>query len=255
MNDKLEKREANGGRVTGTSENGFHLGIPGMPSGTYGLAQLDDYMHLPRRKFPHTPPFSLRIEARVSGQCLPGTWGFGLWNDPFSVGFGAGGMSRLLPVAPNAAWFFYGSGDNHLSLRDDLPGSGFHAKTFRSPLLPSILSLAAVPGLPLLLWPLAARFVRKLSRQVVKEDATLLDVDLKDWHAYQLDWQDDSVTFSVDGEEVFQTNLSPRGRLGLVIWMDNQFFRFDSEGQIGFGFLQTFATQILAVRNINTAVD
>ena len=251
----LEKREVNGGSVNAMPENGFHLRIPAVEGGVYGLAQLDDYMHLPRRKFPHQPPFRLLIEARVSGQNLPGTWGFGLWNDPFALGFGAGGMSRLLPVAPNAAWFFYGSDDNQLSLRNSLPGSGFHVKTYRSPLLPSFLSLAAVPGLPLLLWPAAARLLRKLSRVLVKEDAKLLDVKVKDWHAYQLDWQKDLVSFAVDGKEVFHTDLSPLGRLGLVIWIDNQYFRFDREGRIGFGFLPTTTSQELFVRNVGIGRD
>lgn len=255
MINDLEKREVGGGSVSPTPENGFQLKIPKMDSGTYGLAQLDDYMHLPRHKFPYQPPFRLRLEAQVSGQCLSGTWGFGFWNDPFSMGFGAGGMSRLLPVAPNAAWFFYGSEENHLSLRDDLPGAGFHAKTYRSPLLPSFLSLAAVPGLPLLLWPAAARLLRKLSCKVVQEDAVLLDIDVKDWHSYQLDWQEDLATFTVDGNEVFRTGQSPRGRLGLVIWIDNQYFRFDSGGRIGFGFLSTQHAQALSVRNMGIVTD
>jgi len=250
MINDLEKREVNGGSINAMPENGSHLRIAKMEGGVYGLAQLDDYMHLPRRKFPHQPPFRLEIEARVSGQNLPGTWGFGLWNDPFAVGFGAGGMSRLLPVAPNAAWFFYGSEENQLSLRDGLPGSGFHAKTYRSPLLPSFLSLAALPVLPLLLWPAAARLLRKLARLVVEEDTKSLDVKVKDWHTYQLDWQKDSVTFAVDRKEVFCTGLSPRGRLGLVIWIDNQYFRFDREGRIGFGFLPTTSSQALFVRNV-----
>lgn len=255
MIDDLEKREVNGGRVNAVSDNGFKFMIPKMAPGTYGLAQMDNYMHLPRRKFPHQPPFRLRMEVQVSGQSLPGTWGFGLWNDPFSMGFSAGGMSRLLPVAPNAAWFFYGSSENHLSLRNELPESGFHAKTFRSPLFPALLSLTVVPALPLLLWPRSASLLRKLSRQVVKEDAKLLDLNVEDCHIYQLDWQKDLVIFAVDGKEVFRTDQSPRGRLGLVVWIDNQYFRFDPEGRIGFGYLPTAADQVMSVRNMGIEVD
>lgn len=255
MINDLEKREVNGGSVKDTPENTISLRIPGMASDTYGLAQLDDYMHLPRREFLHQTPFQLMVEARISAKRFPGTWGFGLWNDPFSLGFGASGMARLIPKAPNAAWFFYGSEENHLSLRDDLPGSGFHAKTFRSPLIPSILSLVAVPGLPLLLWPAAARLVRKLSRQLVKEDAKSLDINVEEWHSYQLNWEEDLVTFSVDGNEVFLTDQSPRGRLGLVIWIDNQYFRFDREGRIEFGFLSTDSGQELFVRNMKISSD
>src|SRR3970282_1944339 len=51
-------------------------------SGIYRLAQMDDYNQLGRRNFPHRPPFRLDLHARASQTSSPGTWGFGLWNDP-----------------------------------------------------------------------------------------------------------------------------------------------------------------------------
>ena len=99
----LEKREVNHGQVSGSYSDGFHLTLPEVEKQQYCLAQLDNYMRLSRRQFPYQPPIHLRLEARVSGAELPGTWGFGLWNDPFSLGCITGGVSRLLPVLPNAA--------------------------------------------------------------------------------------------------------------------------------------------------------
>ncbi len=250
MIDDLRARQAGGGRVEALSSERHTLALATTPSGKYALAQLDDYMHLHRGQFPHRPPLSLQIEARVSATDLPGTWGFGFWNDPFSAGFGAGGMRRILPVLPNAAWFFYGSEPNHLSLRNDVPGSGFHAKVFRSPLLPSVLSLLALPTLPFFLWPLTASVLRRFASRFFNEDAVTLETDVTAWHQYQLNWQESSVEFLVDGRSVFNTTIVPRGKLGLVIWIDNQYFKFTPEGKIGMGFLPIHEAQSMDIQNL-----
>ncbi|HNB51355.1 MAG TPA: hypothetical protein PK530_05410, partial [Anaerolineales bacterium] len=102
--------------------------LPGPPH-RYRLAQGDDYYGLPRARFPWHPPVSFHVRARASHTVSPGTWGFGLWNDPMSLslGFGSG---RKLPALPNTAWFFFASPENHLSLRGDLPANGALAGTF-----------------------------------------------------------------------------------------------------------------------------
>lgn len=251
MSINLEKRLANGGRVTGSSDKGYRLTLSALPAGKYALAQVDNYMHLPRRKFPHKPPLRLQIEARVSAHDLPGTWGFGLWNDPFSLGFGGGGMARALPALPDAAWFFYGSQKNHLSLQDNQPGSGFHAKTFRSTQLNPIASLLAIPALPFLFWPAAARLIRRMARRFVKEDAILLSLDVVTWHFYELIWKKDRVVFSINQTVIMETTISPQAQLGLVIWIDNQYFRFDLEGKVRFGFLNVPMEQWLEIRSLS----
>lgn len=255
MRIKLEKRQVNGGRVTPLDKAGYRMSLPELPAGQYGLSQVDDYAHLPRWRFPHQPPLRLRLEARVSANVLPGTWGFGLWNDPFSFGFGGGGMARLLPVLPNAAWFFYGSQHNHLTLDDDQPGAGFHAKVFRSPRLPSIFSLFAVPGLPFLFWPMTARLLRRCAARLTEETTTLLPEFAETWQPYELLWKRNQVVFSINHEVVLETNISPQGRLGLVIWIDNQYFRFDPEGKLGFGFLSVSTEQWLEIRGLIVSPD
>lgn len=251
MLDDLRSREVNGGRVTRLDEERYQLLIPESHQARYHLAQLDDYMHLTRRQFPHKPPLSLQLEARVfPSDEVHGTWGFGFWNDPFSLGFGAGGMSRLMPVLPNAVWFFYGSEENYLSLRNDQPGAGFHVKSLRSQRLPSILSLLALPALPFLLWRTSTRCLRRLSRALVKEDSKSLEVNTGVWHTYAFEWKKERLIFWVDDREVYQTGVSPQGRMGLVIWIDNQYFRFDPQGKIGFGYLQTPTEHRLLVRNV-----
>jgi hypothetical protein len=250
MLSDIQSRTAGGGRIEGKAEDGFSLTLPTVPAGTYSLAQLDDYMQLRRGQFPHTTPVTLQLQAKVSAPDLLGTWGFGFWNDPFNAGLGAGGMHRVLPVLPNAAWFFYGSAPNHLTLREDLPGDGFHAKVFRSPLLPSFASLLGLPALPLMLWPPTARVLRRLARTLVQEDAEPLAHDVTNWHTYCIELRYDRVHFKVDGEIVFSTPALPRGRMGLVIWIDNQYFEFNPQGKLGFGFLGTPASQVMDIQRL-----
>jgi hypothetical protein len=250
MKFDLRKREAGGAKLVASADDVYQFKLPPMPPGEYGLAQVDNYMHLRREKFPHRAPVSLQLEARLSAPDPPGTWGFGFWNDPFSAGFGLGGMRRFLPVLPNAAWFFYGSEHNHLTLRDDLPGKGLHAKVFRSPLLPSILSLLALPALPFFIWPFTARGLRRIARLFVKEDAVSLEMDVTHWHRYTLRWEAQHVEFKVDGSSILNTRLIPNGRLGLVLWIDNQTFKFTPDGKIGLGFLATSSPQVMMVRNL-----
>lgn len=246
----LQERVINGGQITGSDTDGFRLKLPVIKEKKYALAQLDDYMHLRRRDFLHQSPVSLSVEACISNPDVPGTWGFGFWNDPFSFGFGAGGMSRWLPVLPNAAWFFYASEHNHLSLRDDQPGSGFHVKTFSAPLWHPLTSLLGLPFTPFLLFPGIARVFRRLGRQIVAEDTQAVDISITDWHQYDIRWRDAEVAFLVDEQVIFKTGIVPRGRQGLVIWIDNQYFRFDPAGRIGFGFLPTQSEYYLDIRNL-----
>jgi hypothetical protein len=250
MKNAFQIQEVNGGQVMVLECGDMKFCLPKSQSADYSLAQIDDFRHLPRRKFPHGPSVTLCLEAQVSDQTAAGTWGFGLWNDPFSMGVGAGGMSRALPVLPNATWFFYGSGENGLSFREDLPGSGFHVKSFRSPLFPSLLSIFGLPALPFLRWPPAVRILRRLARVFIKEDGVRLSHDVTEWHTYRLSWKALQVDFYVDDAAVFNTSISPQGRLGLVVWMDNQYFCVDVNGKLGFGFVPVVKAQWMKTRNI-----
>jgi len=235
---ELHARTAQRGVVEAIDAGGWRLSLPPGPASQYRLAQLDDYSALPRRRFAWHAPFELRLQARLSHADLPGTWGFGFWNDPFSFSLGAKGSSRRLPALPNAAWFFYASPQNYLSLRDDLPANGLLAAVFRSPLIPGFLLAPAVLAMPLLALPLTARWLRRLARRLIQQDAARLKVDFTQPHHYQLDWQNNHVRFEVDDKPVFESPLVPKGRLGLVIWIDNQFAAFTSDGKIHFGTLE-----------------
>jgi hypothetical protein len=221
-------------------DNGWRLGIPAGDSRDYRLAELDDYFQLPRRQFPHHS-LTLSLRAKASSDSIPGTWGFGLWNDPFGMSLGFGGNPFRLPVLPNAVWFFHASPQNYLSFRDPstslrsvqgVAAQGFLAQTFRSP---SFHPLLIPAGLAL---PFSRKAARKMLGRVIGEDGVAVSLDVTQWHGYRLEWSPKRVLFEVDNVKVLETSMSPRSPLGVVIWIDNQFAAFTPEGKIGFGVLE-----------------
>jgi hypothetical protein len=197
---------------------------------------LDDYRRTARRAFPWHPPLNLTLSARASDKNIPGTWGFGLWNDPFGLALLQGGGLRL-PALPNAVWFFFASPPNYLSLRDDLPAQGALAATFQSTVWPAWSFLPAIPLTPLLLIHPLARWVRGRANQIVKQDAATLMIDPTAWHVYRLEWRMERAIFFIDGNPVLDTAIVPANRLGLVIWIDNQYAAFTPDGRLGYGTL------------------
>lgn len=226
------------GQVKTDHENGkpiTRLSIPAGERSLYRIAQLDDYFNHPRRDFQYSPPVSLSLDARVSANGLPGTWGFGFWNDPFSAGIGIKGSGWRLPTFPQAAWFFYGSSANDLSFNSNNAANGLMASVFASPISPSMLLTPVLPGILLLPIRPAARLIRRFIARYVRDEFQKLDHDASIWHTYHLSWLPDGVRYIVDGSQIFSTLLSPRPPLGLVIWIDNQFAAFSSKGCVSWG--------------------
>ena len=242
-----------------TIQNGWRLGIQKGDSSGYRDAQLDDYSLLPRHRFPHRPSsplkISLSLRARTSSISPAGTWGFGLWNDPFGLSLGFGGSPFRLPALPNAVWFFYGSKENYLSFKSPSTplgfdtgeesarptqpagaANGFMAQTFRSPKFHPLLFLA---GLVLPFSPLR-ELTRKLLSKVIDEDSVAVSLDVTQWHKYRLEWEAKRVLFYVDDTLVFESQVSPNASrpLGVIIWIDNQYAAFTPEGKIAFGVLE-----------------
>lgn len=233
----LHPRLSHGGQVKPVAAGSWRLEIPAGLGDQYRLAQVEDYAGLRRHEFPWKSQVVLSLRARASHHEIPGTWGFGLWNDPFALSLGFGGASRALPALPNAAWFFFASPPNHLSLRDDIPAQGALAATFQSPEVPALLLAPAGLALPLAFLPPVARVLRRVARRIIRQDAGVLSLDPTQWHDYQLDWHSDRVTFHLDGEVVFETSVVPSSPLGLVIWVDNQYAALPPNGRFGYGTL------------------
>lgn len=225
------------------TESGYLLKIPAGDASAYRFAQIDDYFGLPRRKFPHHS-LTLSLRARTSAFPLPGTWGFGLWNDPFGMSLGFGGRRWQLPALPNAAWFFGASQENHLSFSDK-PANGFLAQNFRSPKFHPLLILTG------LVFPFSRKATRKLLGRIIDEDSSTLSVDITQWHSYRLEWSQRGVAWYVDEVLAFESSASPNPPLGLVIWIDNQFASFTPDGKIGFGVLENPEPAWLEISNLN----
>ncbi len=231
----LKPRLSSGGTVE-PIERGWKLSIPAGGAARYRLAQLDDHQNTPRSRYPYRTPVHLELEARVSAANLPGTWGFGIWNDPYGLSFVPGNGLIRFPALPNALWFFNSSPLCYLSFRDDKPGNGFLAQVFSSPGFDPLLIPAG------LAFPFSRRATRSMLARLIEEDAVRLDQpgdrstpDVTAWHHYALSWKSTGSCLMVDDVCVLETPINPRGPLGIVIWIDNQHAAYTPQGKVSFG--------------------
>ncbi|MGB8213369.1 MAG: hypothetical protein WCE68_07400 [Anaerolineales bacterium] len=255
MEIQLTPRQTTTSSVLKTA-GGWRLEIPAGPPHTYRLAQVDDYTRIPRSRLRHTTPWCLSLRVRISSADLSGTWGFGLWNDPFGLSLGFGGGAGRLPTLPQAVWFMYASPPNWLSLRDNpetIPANGFFAGTFRSAHIPSTLFTPCLLAIPLCAIHPLSRLLRRLSGQIIHQDAASIKVDVTQWHEYSFQWLPDSCLFRVDGNEILHTTCSPLSPLGLVLWIDNQFAAWNPNGQMGYGTLENPAAW-MEIEKLNAPV-
>ncbi len=249
--EPFRRLEINGGRVEEKST--VHLQLPPIVTG-YADAQIDDYGAVVRRRhYPHQPGTTLSLRARFShtAEQLIGTAGFGFWNAPF------GDPTVPWPTLPQATWFFFGSPPNDLPLAPNgagrpLEGRGWFASTLdatrpralaMAPFTPIVLLLNNLPAIRRLLWP---RVQRNLQISFAP-----LTVNMTQWHSYQLDWQPDGCTFFVDDVRILQTPHSPRGPLGFVCWIDNQYMVATANGRFRFGTLPTATEQWLEIDQLS----
>jgi hypothetical protein len=204
-----------------------------VPQGRYTDAQIDDYQGIPRSKFPWQAPLTLTVRARFSENTggMKGTAGFGFWNDPFAM------TGARLPALPRAVWFFYGSPESDLKLDLNTPGNGWKAATIDALRLPFFALAPTAPlAVPLMnikplykaLWPIGQRAIG------VRE--ALIDAPMTDWHTYKLEWSKKITRFYVDDTQILEAP-SPGGRMGFVMWMDNQAMRIAPWGRFGWRML------------------
>jgi hypothetical protein len=210
----------------------------------YGNAQISDYMG---RHFSWRPPLRMTVTAWASAPAseLRGTAGFGFWNHPFVPG------ERGVHL-PQAVWFFFASPPSKMRLAKDVPGTGWKAATFDAtrwpffallPTAPIGLLLMRIPALYNRLWPIGQR--------AIGVSETLLDGNLlAASHTYTIDWRDDGATFAIDGLVVHEANNVPRGPLGFIAWMDNQYAIVTPQGQFGFGRVRVEQEQSLTLEHV-----
>ena len=236
---RLNPHLVNGGRVeqldAGENDRHYRLSIPPVTDAAYADAQLDDYAKSVPMQFANHPPQHLALRARFSHpqSQLKGTAGFGFWNHPF-------GQEGQLLAAPCNAWFFYGSAESNLRVKPHFAGHGFTAAVLQSPPIPSTqnpASRALLRGLDRLLQikPIS-RLLMATAQQMVRADAQILDLDMTQWHTYEVIWDKRSTRFVVDGREVLRSVVSPAGPLGFVAWIDN-YRAIAANSQYQFGYV------------------
>lgn len=240
--------ELNGGRV----ETGpvTHFRLAPVRSG-YADAQIDDYGGRAGR-FVHRPGATLRLRARFSHESdeLRGTAGFGFWNAPY------GDPTRRRPSLPQAVWFFFASPPNDLPFAPGSPGRGWFAATMDAG---TTAALALIPAAPFVLvlnqFAAARERVWPAVRQRLGIAAAPLTIEMREWHEYRLEWRPDGCRFAVDGRIVLETPHSPRGPLGFVCWLDNQYLVLTPRGRFRAGTLGLADEQWMEVADSDISLD
>jgi hypothetical protein len=232
----------------------LRLELPEVERGRYSNAQIDDYGRPITARFLWRPPLRMEVRARsslpahppslpaaaladrsdgvVKQDYLVGTAGFGFWNRPLSLGAGRPGL-------PEAVWFFAASPPSNMALVPGIPGWGWKAQVVHTQRWDALRT--GVPTLATVGWTRLtgrgeATAAHLLHRFTGAAEAHLI-TPLDEWHEYRLDWQRTGARFYVDGAEVLSVPDPPRGPLGFVAWIDNQYAIVTPRGSVGSGTL------------------
>ncbi len=243
--DSFRFLELNGGKVI--QEPTLKFSLPPIAE-TYADAQIDDYgLSRGRQGLSWQAGVSLKLKACFSHESsvLQGTAGFGFWNAPFAD------PTMTWPTLPQAVWFFYASPPSDLPLPLRGKGQGWFVGTIDGgtttavstiPFAPIFLLLNRLRSFRIRFWPVVRRRLgisyKPLSCAMTK------------WHTYQLDWHPDGCLFFVDETLAYQTAFSPRGPLGFVCWLDNQYLILTRNGRFRWGTLPITEPQWLKVAEL-----
>lgn len=238
------KRLSGNGTVSAETHTPTRLSLPTISDTHYHNAQIDDYADLKRRDFRHRAGTRLELAARFShgADQLIGTAGFGFWNAPYGRG----------AALPQAVWFFFASPPNDLPLNKDGAGRGWFASTIDAG---SWRAKRLIPLAPLALVGNQFGRIRQTIMPPIMSQLgisfTPLPETMTEWQTYRLDWRTDGCQFYVNDTLHLATPHSPRGPLGFICWIDNQFAVLTPRGQLRAGTLPIVMPQSLEIDTIN----
>ncbi len=230
----------------GENGAGIRFVVEGATARRYGDAQIYDYAGRSRRDLPCRPPLRMTVRAWASHSAdqLRGTAGFGFWNQPVMPGQG-------IPRLPRAVWFFFASPPSNMAFAQGIPGQGWKAATIDASRLPFLLLAPGAPlGFLLMRVPALYRVLWPVGQWAIGAAEAMVDVDLREAHTYRLDWLADGAHFYVDERLVFDTPCTPRGPLGFVAWLDNQYAVVTPQGHLGMGLVPVPERQWLTLDSL-----
>jgi hypothetical protein len=249
---QFEVTQLGGGRVENRPD-GIRLTVPPQAAKSYTNAQITDYRYkqwdFRWSPSPNSIKMSVTAQASAHGDDLRGTAGFGFWNHPISPD------TTRLPRLPRAVWFFFGSPPNDMRLALDVAGNGWKAATLDAahlraaalaPFAPALMLAMRVPALYQKLW-------RRIQPILKVSEVALDPALLAESHTYSLEWSVDRVIFAVDGRTVHETppHHSPRGKLGFIAWIDNQYAITTPQGHFKWGVIPVEREQWLHISDLS----
>jgi hypothetical protein len=152
------------------------------------------------------------------------------------------------PTLPRAIWFFFASPPSNMKLDAHTPGYGWKAATIDAwrwpfflllPFAPLAVLFMNVRRLYRVLWPLGQR--------AIGVSEAPIGAAMMEWHTYIIEWDVATARFFVDGELVLACATAPRGPLGFVMWLDNQYAIVTPWGRFGYGLLDAPGRQWMEV--------
>jgi hypothetical protein len=106
------------------------------------------------------------------------------------------------------------------------------------------------PLFPLIFLPPTARVLRRVFQHLIREESHQILVDLTSWHEFRILLASEKVIFSIDGTTISETTRVPAGKLGLVLWIDNQYAAFPPDGHLRFGTLRNPEPAWIEIRDL-----
>jgi hypothetical protein len=178
-----------------------------------------------------------------------GTAGFGFWNDPFLM------TGKRRPALPRALWFFYASPPSNMKLDLSTPGCGWKAATIDAATWPFLLLAPAIPiAVPLMHLQAAYRRLWPVGQRAIRASEASVAADMTAWHTYVIEWGRERARFLVDGATVLDCDTPPRGPLGLVIWLDNQYLAINPQGRLRYGLLANQGEQWMELSQVGVTM-